>query len=114
MVICFINLNKRYFTLELNKNILKAYLLHELGHCFSPKKMGSSAELCAQVWAIEKSKKMNMPVITKILENLVEEWVTMGWKHKKLRIYIRAGRAYNKIKNSKSEIKNLLKSCGKL
>ena len=93
IVICFISLNKKYFTLESDRNILKAYLLHELGHCFCTDAR-KNPELCAQLWAIKKSKKMGFSRLTAILENLIIEWKTMEWKNKRLRIYIRAGREY--------------------
>jgi hypothetical protein len=105
-VVFNLSLNRKYFTLEPDRNILKAYLLHELGHCFFPFEFRTSrSELYAHIWAIKKSRKMGLTKVTPVLENIIDEWKTMNWNRKKDRIYIKAGRTYDRLRHSGRQIR---------
>lgn len=94
MLICFILLNRIHFCYEKNSNLLKAYLLHEIGHCFHQTDGKSHNELVAHLWAFKKAEEMKLPKVIDMLEKTIENWGTISWKDYAFRRYIMAYRQW--------------------
>lgn len=90
MLICFILLNRIHFCYEKNTDLLKAYLLHEIGHCFNQSEGKSRNELVAHLWAFQKAEKMNLPKVIIMLEKIIENWGSISWQEYAFRRYIMA------------------------
>ena len=90
IVVCFILLNRIHFCYEKNTNLLKAYLLHEIGHCFNQTDGKCHNELVAHLWAFQKAEMMNLPRVIKMLEKTIENWGDISWNNYAFRRYIMA------------------------
>ena len=95
-IICFIYLNRKLFMYEKNSDLLKAYLLHEIGHCFATSKLKSDNELEAHLWAIKKSKSLQIPKVTNMLITIIKSWRDINYKEYQFRRYIIAAKKYLK------------------
>jgi hypothetical protein len=97
-VVCQVRVNRKWFMSRLRKDqpVLRACLLHEIGHIFFKERTPFQNELKAHCWAIQKSEEMNLKTVTKELLRMIDEWGTFDWSDKKFRIYIKAARKFKK------------------
>jgi len=98
LLICNLILNRNVFNNKTNRNLLKAYILHEFGHCFFESKSKYKNELYAQTWAIYKARKMGIKFIERHLITIMKEWLEMNWQDFEFRRYITAAKEYFKEK----------------
>jgi len=96
-LLCVIKLNKKWFMRRGCDNLLKAFLLHEIGHCFFEERRKYKNELYAQMWAIDKSKDMKLPKVESELKEMILEWGKLNWGDYKMRRYITASKEYKEI-----------------
>lgn len=96
-LLCVIKLNRKWFMKKGRDNLLKAFLLHEIGHCFFEERRKYKNELYAQMWAIDKAKDMSLPKVESELKNMIKEWGGLSWGDYKMRRYITASKQYERI-----------------
>lgn len=94
LLICNLFLNKKIFNRKTNRNLLKAYILHELGHCFFECRSKYKNELYAQLWAICKTRKLKIKFVEKHLIDTMKTWIETNWQNYKFRRYILAAKKY--------------------
>lgn len=93
--VCSILLNRKYFGV-VDRNFLKASLLHEIGHAMFRCRSKTDNEYYAHMWAIDKANKMGLSKVVLKLIVIILEWGDMDWNTFRNRRYILA---YKKFKN---------------
>lgn len=96
-LLCIIKLNKKWFLRKGTDNQLKAFLLHEIGHCFFEERRKYKNELYAQMWAIDKADEMKLPKVKKELIEMIKSWEDYNWGDYTFRRYIIASKKYKEI-----------------
>lgn len=98
--VCELSLNRKFFSSNYSKhntNILKAMLLHEIGHVFFANKSKIDNELFAHLWAIEKANKMGLTKVVSELILIILEWGDIKWSYLEGRRYLLAYKKFLSI-----------------
>jgi len=77
--IMLLAINRSAFNHTYPDDVLKAVMMHEIGHAKNNKDRGSQAEYTAHRWALNKSKKLGMKDVVRVLRYMVKEWSRHGW-----------------------------------